>query len=364
MLQDLRFALRLLNRHRGYAATAVLTMALGVGANTAVFSVADSVLFRPLPFPAADRLFALRIANPVTGQAYGSLPGNLVDAATATGLFDRVAFVSGSPDRVYVHRAEGLDALSLVPVSREFIDVLGVRPSAGRTFDRSDAGTRAVLLSHRTWMRRYGGDRAILDGELPGVVRSMRAAPGAVEPAVRVVGILPPLQRLPMFSSEDGLILSDEAPGGAGRVYPPLVRLREGVTPAAAQAQVGALQGSEIVAGKSALRLVPLREELAARQDSGLWLLVIAAALVLLVACANLANLLVARGSARTRELAVRAALGASRTRLVRLLLAEASIVAMAGGAAGVLAGYAGFRVLAAALPPLLATIAVPVFDA
>ena len=147
MLQDARFALRLLNRHRGYAATAILTVALGVGANTAVFSVADSVLFRPLPFADADRLFVLRIGNPKTGQVYGMLPGPGLDAARGTGLFDVIAPVSGRSTRAYVHRAEGLDALTLSPVSREYVELLGVRAAIGRMFDASDVGTRAVVLS-------------------------------------------------------------------------------------------------------------------------------------------------------------------------------------------------------------------------
>src|SRR5262245_6165053 len=133
MLQDLRFALRLFNRHRGYAATAILAVALGVGANTAVCSVADSVLFRPLPFADADRIFVLRIGNPKTGEVYGSLPGAAAEAARATGLFDGVATAPATSRgaRAYVRTAEGLDALSLSPVSREYLDMLGVRPVAG-----------------------------------------------------------------------------------------------------------------------------------------------------------------------------------------------------------------------------------------
>src|SRR5690348_16835723 len=147
MLQDLRFALRLFNQHRGYAATAILTVALGVGANAAVFSIADSVLFRPLPFPSADRLFVLRIGDPKTGEVYGTLPGSAVDAAVGTGLFDRVGAIEGRGVRAYIRRSDGLDAVSLSPVSRDYIDLLAVRPLFGRSFEPADAGTRAVLLS-------------------------------------------------------------------------------------------------------------------------------------------------------------------------------------------------------------------------
>src|SRR6187401_2239371 len=169
MLQDLRFALRLLNRHRGYAMTAILTVALGVGANTAVFSVADSVLFRPLPFPDADRLFVLRIGDVRTRQAYGFVPRSAVDAARATGLFDGMASAASRATRAYVRRGDALEALSLTPVSREYLELLGVRPLLGRAFDASDAGTRAVLLSHAAWMRQYGGDPALVGTAIPSV---------------------------------------------------------------------------------------------------------------------------------------------------------------------------------------------------
>ena len=362
MVQDLRYAIRTLGRRKAFALIAVLTVALGVGANTAVFSIADSVLFRPLPFPAADRLFVLRLGNPVTREVYGSLPGSAIDAARDADLFDTVAGVSGRDVRAYVRRADGLDALSLTPVTRDFVDVLAIRPALGRVFDASDTGTRAVLLSYRTWMRRYGGDPAIVGSALPVLLRSMDGST-PTEPPMHVVGILPPLLRLPLFYSPDGMMLSDARPGGAGRTFPPLVRLKPGVGAAAAQQQLRSLDGAELVPGKSELRLVPLREDLAARQDPVLWLLVVAAAFVLLVACVNLANLMLARGSGRARELAVRAALGGSRARLMRLLIAEAMCVAFLGTGAGVLIGYAGFRLLSSRLPPLLTTIATPAFD-
>jgi predicted permease len=363
MLQDLKFALRLLNRHRGYAALAILTVALGVGANTAVFSVADSVLFRPLPFADADRLFVLRIGNPTTGAVYGTLPGSHIEAARGTGLFDGMGAVSGRGLRAYAQGADGLDALSLSTVSREYLELLNVRPILGRLFDASDAGTRAVVLTHRTWMRRYGGNAAVVGTVIPSVIRSLDGA-RVSDPPLHVIGVLPPRLRLPLLFDEDGIALLEGNPlGGPGRTFPPLVRLRPGVTASVAQAQITALQGEELVPGKSALRLVPLREELAARQDPVLWLLVAAAATVLIVACVNLANLILARGSARARELALRAALGGSRTRLVRLLLLESLCLAGLGAVLGLVVAYWGFRVLSGQIPPLLAAVVDPAFD-
>ena len=361
MLQDVRFALRLLMRHRGYAAIAILTVALGVGANTAVFSVADSVLFRPLPFAEVDRLHVLRIGNPKTGEVYGTVGASSVEAARALDLFDAVAPVSGRSIRAYVTRDGALDVLSLAPVSREFLEVLNVRPALGRRFDGSDTGTRAVLLSYKTWMSKHGGDAGIVGRTLPAAVRTMDETK-MPDQSVRIVGVLPPRLRMPLASADDGVILMED-PRTAGP-WPPLVRLEPGVDATAAQARLSVLQQPpDLVPGKSSLRIVPLREELAARQDPVLWLLLGASAIVLFVACVNLANLMLARGSARARELAVRAALGGSRRRLVRLLVVEGAVVAAFGAVLGLAAAYWGFRALTATLPPVLAAVADPVFD-
>ena len=362
MLQDFTFALRLLNRHRGSAFVAVLTVALGVGANTAVFSIADSVLFRTLPFRDADRLFVLRIGDVKTRQTYSFVGRPAIDAARATELFDGMAAASSRATRVFVRSGTGLQALVLTPVSREFLQLLGVRPVLGRPFDTSDAGTHAVLLSHAAWMRYYGGDAAVVGRAIQSAIRTMEGT--SADDSFHVVGVLPPRVRLPLYDNEDGMILLDTAASGAAiGPFPPLVRLKPGVTVAAANSRLAAIQGEEIEPGKTALRLVPVREDMAARQDPVLWLLVAAAAIVLLVACVNLANLIIARGAARTRELAVRVALGGSRARLVRLLLTEAFCIAALGTAAGVLIGYGGFAVLSAQLPPVLARITDPVFD-
>lgn len=363
MLQDLRFALRLLNRHRGYAALAILTIAVGVGANAAVFSVADSVLFRPLPFPDADRLFALRLADPVKQEVYGTLPGEAVEAARESGILDAVAPVSSRAWRAYVREGGALEALSLAPVSPQYLDLLGVRPALGRALEEGDTGTHALMLTWQTWMRRYGGDRAVIGRLVPAILRPTESYPLTQQP-LRIVGVLPPRVRLPLIADTDALVLDQEAPGAAGRWFAPLVRLRADVTPAAAQAALEGVRAPELKPGQSVLRLVPLREELARRQDAVLWLLLGASAIVLLAAAVNLANLLVARGAARTRELAVRSALGGSRARLARLLLVEAGVLAFAGTLAGLAVAYAGFRGLAAALPSPLARVADPAFDA
>ena len=366
MLQDLRFALRLLNRHRGYALLAILTVALGVGANTAVFSIADSVLFRPLPFADADRLFVLRVANPKTGQAFGVVPKSAIAAARGTGLIDGIGAAPSMARtaRAYVRRADGLDALTLAEVSAEYVDLLGVVPIHGRRFDASDAGTRAIMLSYRTWMQRFGGDPAVVGSSIPSVYRSMDRA-STSDPPLRVVGILPPRLRLPLVASTgDGLSLLERPDlDGPGTAFAPLVRLRRDAPVGAAQAQLGSVQGPDLEPGKSVLRLVPIREELAGRQDPVLWMLLAASGIVLLVACANLANLILARGSARARELSVRAALGGTRRRLVRLLAVESGCIAAFGTLAGLAIAFWAFAILSSRLPPVLAAVADPALD-
>jgi predicted permease len=194
---------------------------------------------------------------------------------------------------------------------------------------------------------------------VPAILRSTERAPVS-QPEVRIVGVLPPRLRLPLVTRADGLVLDEETATGSERVFTPLVRLAPGVTVRAAEARLGTVQ----VPGEPAvLRLIPIRKELAAQQDPVLWLLLAAAGIVLLTACVNLANLTIAQGAARVRELAIRASLGSSRGQLIRLLLVEAMCIASWGTGVGLIAGYWATRTLTAALPPRLATAADPVFD-
>jgi predicted permease len=213
-------------------------------------------------------------------------------------------------------------------------------------------------------MKRYGGDPAIVDTLIPSVFRSTDTMEKD-DPPLHIVGVLPPRLRLPLAAfGEDGIYLNDNPRvGGAGRMFSPIVRLKPGVGLSAAQAQLAALQGPELSRGSIELRLVPLREEMAGRQDPVLWLLLAAAATVLVVACLNLANLILARGAMRARELAVRTALGVSRVRLVRLLLVEGAALAAMGTVVGLLIASWGFAALSSRLPPVLALVAEPSFD-
>jgi putative ABC transport system permease protein len=347
MLQDVKFALRLFNRHRGYAAMAILSVALGVGANTAVFSIADSVLFRPLPYPDSTRLFMLRKADLRTGALYGRMPTSNFDAARATDLFEAFAGVPGFSMRAYVREEAGLGALSLALVPREYTEILGVRPVLGRSFEPADDGSRAVMLSYRTWLSKYGGN--------PSVVGTLLSTP---DQPLRIVGVLPPRFRATLALG-DGLVLLT----GTFHEAPPIVRLKQGVSVQAAQARLNALRGEELEPGVSGFRLVPLREEMSGRQERLLWLLLAASGIVLLVACVNLANLVLALAGSRARELAIRTALGGSAARIIRLLLVESACLSVAGTAVGLIVAYWGFRVLASELPPFLERVADPSLD-
>jgi putative ABC transport system permease protein len=255
MKHDLTFALRLLRRNPAYAAIAVLTIALGVGANTAIFSIVDSVLFRRLPFRNAGRLFALRAFDPALGKYSGTLPVGVIDAATATGLFDGIAPASSRAWRAYIRTDSGLDALSLAPVSSRYLELLGVEPLLGRTLSGAAPGTRPILLTYRAWMQRYGGDPSVIGRLVAVILRPTEKYP-LVQPPLQIVGVLAPHVRLPLVAPADGLIVDDVETSG----FAPMVRLRPDVGLAAAQSRLETIRTAELRTSHSELRLVSVRE--------------------------------------------------------------------------------------------------------
>jgi putative ABC transport system permease protein len=357
MIDDLRYAVRFLTRRRGFTLVAVVTLALGVGANTAVFSIADAVLFRPLPYAHSDRLFVLELTPLSTGRGYGTMPVEDLQAARATGLFDGVLDLD-QVGAAFVREGDRLVPIRVQPVPLEYLAVLGVRPIYGRDFNESDRGQRAVLLTWRSWVRRYGANPAVLDSTIP----TVDGAP------MHVVGVLPPSFRVAsatvFFVPPDVLTMEPPSYPPGSRASTPIARLAAGLTPEAAQARLSAVRGTDIKPGETELRLVPLREVMGRSSGRTLWLLGAAALLVLIVGCANLANLVLARGAERQRELAVRASLGAPRWRLMRLLLVENIAIAVLGGAVGLCLAYWSFGVLVANLPETLARSVDPSFDA
>jgi putative ABC transport system permease protein len=355
LLQDLRYGTRMLWKHPSFTVIAVVTLALGIGANTAIFSIVNAVLLRQLPYPDADRLVMLWSTMPSQGvPTSGSAMPDYREWRDQNQSFDGLAGfyygdvnLSGAgqePERVQGAR-----------VTSNLFEVLSVRPALGRNFlaeeERFGNHTRA-LLSYELWQRRYGADpnivgRAINLGGVP----------------YTVVGVMP--KGMPFFDNQPKVDLWTPlsfAPGDnmdtRNNYFVYLVgRLKPGVTIQQAQADVSAIaariQGESKNQGVGA-QLVPLREQFVGDVRPALLVLLGAVAFVLLVACVNVANLLLARASAREKELAIRASLGASRARLIRQLAMESLPLGLAGGGAGLLLAVWGIDVLSSLLPASL----------
>jgi predicted permease len=348
--QDLRFAIRTLTRSPGYTAAAVLTLALGIGATTAIFSVVHGVLLRPLPYPDADRIVRVWQVGAEGGRMGVSDP-NFEDLQAQSRSFAALAqftapeptsvLVGGEPLRVPAARA-----------SRRFLEVLGVQPLVGRWFlpdeQRPGAGG-AVIVSHRFWQQHLAGDRNLSARTLTFGNR-----------VHAVIGVLPPQFDFP--AGADLLVPREVTPPQPSRTahnWQAIGRLRDGVTLDGARAEISAL--ARRLKGEYGdatwmvdAAIVPLRDQLVGPVRRALLLLLAASAVLLLIACANVTNLFLARIATRQRELAVRLALGASRVRLVQQFLAESFALSIASGVVGVGLALLGVRLLLALEPAAL----------
>ncbi len=349
LFKDIAYAGRILRRSPGFTLTAVLTLALGIGANTAIFSVVNATLLRPLPFPHPERIVAIQNQYKAVGldSASASVP-DYIDYRNQKQLFSEVAAVDS--DDFNLTGADRPERLSCGKATSGLFAVLGVQPLLGRVFtsDEDHPGkNQVVVLTEGLWKRRFGGD--------PGVIGRAIHLNGK---PYTVVGIVPPI--LEWFAPLDawiptGFTPADMAPTHRGDEFLfILARLRPEVSLAQARAGMAALgrtlakQYPDNFPASSgwAIRVDSLTELLVGDVRAALVVLLAAVGFVLLIACANVANLLIARASGRLREISIRAALGAAKIRIVRQLLTESVMLGVLGGCAGMLLGSWGVGLL------------------
>jgi predicted permease len=344
---DVRYAFRMMRKNLGFTAIALAALALGIGANTAIFTVVNTVLLQPLPYPQPERLVALGRKFP-QGETYSnSIPKYM--AWRQNHVFQTMALFDQQGPGLSLGNSDRPEHVQATHVSKDYFQLFGAGPLVGRTFTDSEdlpGGAKVAILSYGVWQSRFGGDRSlvgrpiVLNGE-PYTVVGIMSASFHSDPAADV---WIPLQADPNSTNQ-------------GHYLRMAARLSPGVTLSQAQAEMKVVgerfrrANPKWMDNNESVAVVPMRDALVGEAKTPLFVLLGAVGLVLLIACSNVANLLLARAAGRQREIAVRSAIGASRGQVLRQLLTESTLLAVSGGLLGFALGSWGVRVLLLLVP-------------
>jgi putative ABC transport system permease protein len=354
MGKDFRFAIRMLGKSPGFTLMAVVALALGIGANTAIFSVVNAVMLSRLPFESPDRLAMVWEQSPRTGKPNVVNPLNFLNWHDRNRSFERIASLIAFPLSLGGDgEPEQVDGMA---ISDGFFEILGVKPIMGRWFtpqEDTPGNDNVAILSEGLWRRRYGAD--------PGIVgRQIRVN----NHVYTVVGVMPAGFRFPMTRADlwTPLSIDRTKPNAGGRFLSTVARLRHGATLASAQADMNVISSQlqkerPEFDSKWGITVVSLREQVVGNVRTPLYVLLGAVGLVLLIACANVANLMLMRAAGRSREIAIRAALGAGAPRIARQMLVESTLLSLLGGALGLAVGVWSISALTAALPDTISYV-------
>src|SRR6266567_4874946 len=349
VVEDVLYGLRMLRKNPGFAATAILTLALGIGANTAIFSVVDAILLRPLPYREPDRLVRIWESSPKRDVVRNSVnPRNFLDWHDHADSFESMAAIASLMTNLSIHGQP--IAVPGMLVTPEFFSVLRVQPLLGRTFNAADGipgHDHGVILSYELWQSQFGADPGIVGEKI-----DVNGGPGDV------IGVMPKGFSFPGIKAEVWTPLALTAPEWreGGRFLTAVARLKAGIT--LEQARQDMLRVTNFTAQARpegnkdwSASVFPMLEDTTEGVRRPLWVLLAAVGFLLLIACANVANLLLMRGAGRVREIAVRSALGAARSRIIQQLLVESVLFSLAGMILGLPLAHAGLGSLLALLP-------------